>query len=432
MKTLFFSTKPYEQPYLETANKQDAAIVFLKKALSVENAHLATGFDIVSIFTGDDASAAVLEILHNLNVKYITTRAAGYDNIDIKKANECGISVTNVPAYSPHAIAEHAVALILALNRKIVTAYKQEQQQNFTTDNLIGFDLHGKTVGIIGIGIIGSVLVKILHGFGCKILGCDLKENDLLKTQYGVQYTDKETLCATADIISIHTSLTPETKYLINKKLIALMKQGVMLINTGRGGCVNTADVIEGLENGHIGFYGADVYENERNIFFCNLTGKEMKDEMLKKLLSMNKVLITPHEAFATVQALTNIAVGKLCFLAGKETLIAEEIIAHAKSFIEMGKCEVMVISMGETGAMLVTKDVDILIKPPSVERKSTVGAGDSMVAGIVQFLNKGKNILEAVKYGVACGTAATMNTGTQLCNVKDAEMLFKIINNSE
>ena len=308
MKTLFFSTKPYEQPYLDTANKQDAEIVFIKKPLSVDNAHLATGFDMISIFTGDDASAEVLEILNSLDVKHIATRAAGYDNIDIEKANEYGMTVTNVPAYSPYAIAEHVVALIMALNRKIITSYKQGQQQNFTTENLIGFDLHGKTVGIIGVGIIGSVLVKIMHGFGCKILGCDLKENDLLKTQYGVKYTDKETLCATADIISIHTSFTPETKYFINKKLIDVMKPGTMLINTGRGGCVNTADVIDGLENGQIGYYGADVYENERGVFFCDLTGKEIKDETLKKLLSMTNVLVTPHQAFATVQALTNIA----------------------------------------------------------------------------------------------------------------------------
>ncbi len=308
MKTLIFSTKPYEQPYLETANKQQAEIVFLKKSLSVDTAHLATGFDIVSIFTGDDASAEVLEILHNIGVKYITTRAAGHDNIDIEKANELGIEVTNVPAYSPYAIAEHVISLIMALNRKVITAYKQGQQQNFTTDNLIGFDLHGKTIGIIGVGIIGSVLVKIMHGFGCKILCCDLVENTDLKEKYGVKYTDKETLCASADIISIHTSSTPETKYLINKKLIALMKSDTMLINTGRGVCVNTLDVIEGLQNGNIGYYGADVYENERGVFFCDLTGKEMKDDLLKKLLSLPNVLITPHQAFATVQALTNIA----------------------------------------------------------------------------------------------------------------------------
>ncbi len=308
MKTLFYSTKPYEQPYLDKANIHLSEITYLKKPLSAETAHLATGYDIISIFTGDDASTQVIKIMHEINVKCITTRAAGYDNIDIAAAKAAGITVTNVPAYSPYAIAEHVVALIQALNRKTIVAQKQMEQQNFTTDNLIGYDLHGKTIGIIGAGIIGGVLVKIMQGFGCKILCCDPKENDLLKEKFGVVYTDKETLCASADIISIHTSSTPETKYLINKKLIELMKPGTMLINTGRGACVNTEDVIEGLQNGHLGFYGADVYENERGIFFSDLTGKEMKDELLKKLLSMPNVLITPHQAFATVQALTNIA----------------------------------------------------------------------------------------------------------------------------
>ena len=308
MKTLFYSTKPYEQSYLEKANTNKFEITFLKKDLNLETAHLANGYEIVSIFTGDDASAEVLESLHGIDVKYLTTRAAGYDNIDIESANSLGITVTNVPAYSPYAIAEHVIALIQALNRKTIIAQEQIKQQNFTTDNLIGYDLHGKTVGIIGVGIIGSVLVKIMHGFGCNILCCDPIENAGLVKNFGVKYTDKESLCATADIISIHTSSTPETKYLINKKLIALMQPGTMLINTGRGACVNTVDVIEGLQNGNLGYYGADVYEKERGTFFCDLTGKEMKDDLLKKLLSMPNVLITPHQAFATKQALTNIA----------------------------------------------------------------------------------------------------------------------------
>ena len=308
MKTLFYSTKLYEQSFLEKANTNKFEITFLKKPLCLQTAHLAKGYDIISIFTGDDACAEVLQSLHELDVKLITTRAAGHDNIDIEKANELGIAVANVPAYSPYAIAEHVVALIQALNRKIVIADKQVHQQNFTTDNLIGFDLHSKTIGIIGVGIIGSVLVKIMHGFGSKILCCDLIENALLKEKFGVEYVDKETLCASADIISIHTSSTPQTKHLINKKLIGLMKPGTMLINTGRGACVNTEDVIEGLQNGNIGYYGADVYENERGVFFCDLTGKEMKDDLLKKLLNMPNVLVTPHQAFATKQALTNIA----------------------------------------------------------------------------------------------------------------------------
>ena len=308
MKTLFYSTKPYEQPYLEKANIDGFEITFLKKALCLETAHLANGYDIISIFTGDDASEKVIIALHEIGVRCITTRAAGHDNIDTDKANELGIAVTNVPAYSPYAIAEHVVALIQALNRKIIIADKQVHEQNFTTDNLVGFDLHGKTIGIIGVGIIGKVLVKIMHGFGCKILGCDPIENELMKRRFGVEYTDKETLCASADIISIHTSSTPDTKYLINKKLIDLMKPGTMLINTGRGACVNTLDVIDGLQKGNIGSYGADVYENERGIFFCDLTGKEIKDDILKVLLAMPNVLITPHQAFATKQALTNIA----------------------------------------------------------------------------------------------------------------------------
>ena len=308
MRTAFFSTKPYEISYLDKANINNYDVTYLHQQLNIDTAHLASGYQIVSIFTGDDASAEVLDILYNNGVRFITTRAAGYDNIDLDKANSLQMTVTNVPAYSPYAIAEHVVALIQSLNRKIIIATQQLQQQNFTTDNLIGYDLHSKTVGIIGVGIIGSVLVKIMHGFGCKILCCDLKENKTLVEKFGVEYMDKETLCASADIISIHTSSTPETKYLINKKLIALMKPGTMLINTGRGACVNTLDVIEGLKSGKLGYYGADVYEKERGVFFLDLTGKEIKDDVLKQLLAMPNVLITPHQAFATVQALTNIA----------------------------------------------------------------------------------------------------------------------------
>jgi len=308
MKILFYSTKDFEQPYLETANDRQEDVVFIKDALSLQTADKAKGFGVISIFTGDDASSAVLEALYKNSVKFIAIRAAGYDNVDIKKAMELGIVIANVPEYSPYAIAEHAVALILALNRKIITADKQVHNQNFTTGNLVGFDLHGKTVGIIGAGKIGSIFIKIMHGFGCRLLAYDIQENKELKKEYGLEYVDLHALCREANIISIHTCLTPQTKYLLNRKLIALMQRGVMLINTSRGGCVNTADVIEGLENGQIGFYGTDVYENERGIFFYNYSGKELKDEMLKKLLTLTNVLITPHQAFATQEALTNIA----------------------------------------------------------------------------------------------------------------------------
>jgi D-lactate dehydrogenase len=308
MKILFYSTKDFEQSYLETSNFRKEEIVFIKEALSLQTADKAKSFDAVSIFTGDDASSTVLEALHKNGVRFIAIRAAGYDNVDIKTATKLGISVANVPEFSPYTIAEHAAALILALNRKIITADKQVHQQNFTTSNLVGFDLNRKTVGIIGVGKIGSAFAKIMHGFGCRLLGYDIKENRELKDKYGLEYVDLPALCREANIISIHTCLTPGTRYMINRKLIGLMQRGVMLINTSRGGCVNTQDVIDGLENGHIGYYGADVYENERGIFFYDHTGKELSDLMLKKLLSLPNVLITPHQAFATQEALLNIA----------------------------------------------------------------------------------------------------------------------------
>jgi D-lactate dehydrogenase len=308
MKTLFYSTKDFERSYLEAANAGKEDVIFIKEALSLQTADKAKGFDTISIFTGDDASAVVIESLHKNGVRFIATRASGYDNIDLHKADELGMVVANVPDYSPYAIAEHVVALLLALNRKLITGDKLVQQQNFTADDLVGFDLHGKTIGIIGVGRIGGVFAKIMHGFGCRLLGYDMQENKDVKEKYGLEYVDLPTLCRESNIISIHTGLTTKTKYIINKKLIGLMQHGVMLINAGRGACVNTTDVIEGLENGHIGYYGADVYENEKGVFFYDFSGKELEDAMLKKLLIMPNVLITPHRAFVTEEALTNLA----------------------------------------------------------------------------------------------------------------------------
>lgn len=309
MKILFYSTKDFERPYLEAFDGTRGEVSFIKESLSLQTAERAKWFEVVSIFSGDDASAMVLEALYKNGIRFIAIRAAGYDNIDLQKAEELGISVANVPEYSPSAIAEHAVALMLALNRKLIIADKQVHAQNFTINNLVGFDLNGKTVGIIGVGRIGAVLAKILNGFGCRLLGYDIKENAELKEKYGLKYVELPELCREANIISIHTCLNPDTKYIINKKLVSQMQRGVMLINTSRGACVNTADIIAALQTGHIGYYGADVYENERGIFFYDCSGKELNDTMLTQLLSMPNVLITPHQAFATQQALTNIAV---------------------------------------------------------------------------------------------------------------------------
>jgi D-lactate dehydrogenase len=308
MKILFYSTKVYEQPYLEAAMDARVEAVFTQEPLSLQTVSLAKGFGGISIFTGDDASAAVLEALHQAGIDFIAVRAAGHDNVDLPKAAELGIAVANVPAYSPYAVAEHAVALLLCLNRKLIKANQQVQQHDFTTGNLIGFDLNGKTAGIIGVGRTGSVFAKIMHGFGCRLLGYDIAPNKNLEKLYGLEYVDLPALCRQADIISIHTALTPGTKHLIQKTLIRQMLPGVTIINTSRGGCVDTQDIIDGLESGHIGYYGADVYENERGVFFYDYSQKELKDPLLKELLAMPNVLITPHQAFATTEALTNIA----------------------------------------------------------------------------------------------------------------------------
>ena len=308
MNILVYSCKPFEQPYLHAANKENYRMAFTSDALSIKTASQAKGFRVVSVFAGDDASAPVIRELYQQGVRYIAIRAAGYDNVDIKLANELGISVANVPAYSPYAIAEHAIALILSLNRKIRIADDNVHCFDFRVDQLVGFDLHGKTVGIIGTGRIGSVMAKILNGFGCRLLGYDIRENNELKYRYGLEYVSLSKLCRESDIITIHTGLTPGTRYMINNEMIGLMKRNVMLINTGRGACVNTSDVLDALEEGIIGYYGADVYENEREIFFYDWRDKPLRDDNLLRLLALDNVLVTPHQAFATNEALTNIA----------------------------------------------------------------------------------------------------------------------------
>lgn len=308
MKIVVYSIKDFERSYLLQANRMSHELTLLEEALNERTAQLAQGHEAVAIFTGDDASTAVVEKLHIAGVKYIAVRAVGYDNVDIKKAEELGIAVANVPEYSPYAIAEHSVALMLALNRKLILANTQVHHHNFTVGNLVGFDLHKKTVGIVGTGRIGGVTAGILHGFGCRLLGYDIKENKELSEKYNLQYVDLKTLCRESDIISLYTPLNTATKYLINIEMIQEMKQGVMLINTARGAVMNTQHVIEGLESGKIGYLGADVYEKEKGIFFYDYSKNRIQDEMLKKLMSFPNVIVTPHQAFATQEALSNIA----------------------------------------------------------------------------------------------------------------------------
>jgi D-lactate dehydrogenase len=308
MKVLFYSFRPYELPHLEGPESEAGTFVFTDKTLSVSTVQSAAGFNAISIFTADDASAPVLEQLHQAGVRFITIRATGFDNVDLKKAEELGIRVANVPAYSPYAIAEHAMALLLAVQRNLIIADRQVHSHNFTINALVGSELHGKTVGVIGTGTIGSIFAQILNGFGCKLLGNDIVENEALKNQLEIEYMSLHDLCRKADVISLHCSLNDATRHIMNKEMFNIMKRDAILINTGRGGCVNTNDIIDALTNKVISFYAADVYEFEPGIFFNDHSATGIQDALLEKLLSLPNVIITPHQGFATSRALQNIA----------------------------------------------------------------------------------------------------------------------------
>jgi D-lactate dehydrogenase len=308
MKVIVFSTKGFEQPYLEAANTAGHPLSFTPLSLSPATVEKAARHEAVVVFPGDDVSAPVLQQLHRLGVRYIAIRAVGYDNVDLQTAQELGIACANVPAYSPHAIAEHAVALILALNRKLMIADRQVHRHDFRVDRLVGFDLHKKTAGIVGTGKIGSVVARILHGFGCRLLGYDIEANTELVEETGLSYVPLEELCRQSDIITLNTPLNAATRYLINRERLALMKNGVLLVNTARGAVLNTADALEALESGKIGGLGMDVYEREKDLFFYDHSESALNDEWLEALLRHENVIVTPHQAFATHEALGNIA----------------------------------------------------------------------------------------------------------------------------
>ncbi|MFN3403531.1 MAG: 2-hydroxyacid dehydrogenase [Cytophagaceae bacterium] len=308
MKIAVFSSKKYEIDCLNASNNNKHQFSFFDVPLNEVNAHLSKGHDVVCIFVNDDASASVLKRLKDYNVNYIAVRAAGTDQTDIKTATQLGIKVANVPGYSPYAIAEHAVALMLSLNRKVVIADRKVKMNNFLLDDLIGFDMNGKTVGVIGLGKIGGIVCKILHGFGCKILGFDIAPNEEYSTKFGVRYVSLNELYKHSDIISIHAPLNDHTKYMINKDTLSLMKDGVMIVNTGRGGLINTIDAIEALKRGKIGYLGIDVYEKEKGLFFYDHSNNILADDIFARLMAFKNVLITGHQAFLTQTALKNIA----------------------------------------------------------------------------------------------------------------------------
>ncbi|WP_339920992.1 2-hydroxyacid dehydrogenase [uncultured Flavobacterium sp.] len=308
MKILMYSIYAFDKPFIENATHGKLEIEYTNQALNEDTAKLAEGFEGISLFTPDNASDSVLEKLYFYGVRYIALRSVGYDYVDLKKARALGIKVANVPTYSPYSVAEHAVTLLMALNRKIILGQKLMQMGDYRLDHLVGFDLHGKTVGIIGTGKIGAAFAKIMHGFGCQILACDPQENEELIQQTNLSYTTLEDVCKNSDVISVHCPLNPETKYMFNKSNFMLMKKGVIFINTARGTIVNTEDLIDALKMGNIGAAGLDVYEKEKTIFFGNHINKKLEDHLYTILRSFPNVLITGHQGFLTKEALERIA----------------------------------------------------------------------------------------------------------------------------
>jgi D-lactate dehydrogenase len=309
MRVAIFSTHQFERPFLEAANTGRHELIFHRSQLHPRTAALAAGCQAVSVFTNDDVGRETLEQLAQREVKLVALRSAGFNNVDVPAAAELGITVVRVPAYSPYAVAEFAVTMMLTLNRRVIRAHHRITDLNFSLDGLTGFDVHGKTAGIVGTGKIGGILAKILHGFGCELLGTDPYPRDDLQENYGLEYVDIDVLCERADVIFLLLPLNEDTHYLINAARIRKMKRGVMLINTGRGGLVQTTAVVEGLKSGHIGYFGMDVYEEEDGLFFEDHSDEDLlQDDTIARLMSFRNVLITSHQAFLTDTALRNIA----------------------------------------------------------------------------------------------------------------------------
>ena len=307
MNVAIFSAKKYDREFLNAANGSVHKLRFFEPHLNEETVNLAAGFEAVCVFVNDQVNGRVIEKLHSLGIRLIALRCAGYNNVDLAAATKYGITVLRVPAYSPYAVAEHTIALMLALNRKVHRAYNRVREGNFALDGLVGFDMHGKTVGLIGTGQIGIVVAQILNGFGCPILAFDPIPNPTCRS-LGVRYVELNDLLAQSDVISLHCPLTPENKHIINDAAIAEMKKGVMLINTSRGALLDTVAIIDGLKSGKIGYLGLDVYEEEEEIFFEDRSGLILGDDVFARLLTFPNVIITGHQAFFTREALLNIA----------------------------------------------------------------------------------------------------------------------------
>lgn len=309
MKVAFFSTKRYDRQFFADANgDHDHEFTFFEPRLTLQTVSLAAGYSAVCVFINDTLTEEVLQALAANGTKVVALRCAGFNNVDLAAAAELGMKVVRVPAYSPYAVAEHAVGLVLMLNRRLYRAYNRVREDNFALDGLLGFDLHGTTVGVIGTGKIGTIFAQIMHGFGCHLLGYDAYPHDHFPAIGDARYVDLQELLATSDIISLHCPLLPDTHHIINAESIAQMKPGVMLINTSRGALMDTRAVIDGIKSGQIGYLGTDVYEEEADLFFEDLSDTVIKDDTFQLLQSYPNVVITAHQAFFTQNALQAIA----------------------------------------------------------------------------------------------------------------------------
>ena len=307
-KIAFFGAKPYDIASFDKVNeKYNYDIRYYKGHLNPNNVVLTQDTDAVCIFVNDTADAAVIDAMVDNGVKLLALRCAGFNNVDLKAAKG-KLPVVRVPAYSPYAVAEYSLALMLSLNRKIHRAYWRTRDGNFSLNGLMGFDMHGKTIGIIGTGKIAKILIRLLKGFGMRILAYDLYPDMKFAGEEGISYVSLDELYRESDIISLHCPLTDQTKYMIDKDSIDKMKKGVMIINTGRGQLINTTDLIEGLKEKKIAAAGLDVYEEEGEYFYEDKSDKIIDDDVLARLLSFNNVIVTSHQAFFTKEALHNIA----------------------------------------------------------------------------------------------------------------------------
>jgi len=308
MKITFFSAKPYDKESFNKQNEQFGfELEYYETHLGPHIINAVENTDAVCVFVNDRVNTQVIESLAKKGVKVIALRCAGFNNVDLQTAKANGIKVCRVPAYSPEAVAEHAVAMLLTLNRKTHKAYNRVREQNFSLNGLLGFDVHNKTVGVIGTGNIGKAFCKIMLGFGCKVIGYDVAANKELEN-LGVKFVPITEILKQSDIISLHCPLNDQTQHIVNSNSIAFMKKGVMLINTSRGGLIDTKAVIDALKSKHIGYLGIDVYEQEEKLFFRDLSANIIEDDTIQRLMSFPNVLVTAHQAFFTTEALQQIA----------------------------------------------------------------------------------------------------------------------------